>query len=51
MRRDQYTRTRAPIAPAGGIAIIVDDGMATGRNASTLAITTLPQPFGVASPL
>lgn len=30
MRRAQYTPHRAPIDPAGRIAIVVDDGLATG---------------------
>jgi putative phosphoribosyl transferase len=29
-RREQYTPARAPIDPAGRIAIVVDDGLATG---------------------
>lgn len=29
-RRAQYTPTRAPVDPAGRIAIVVDDGLATG---------------------
>jgi putative phosphoribosyl transferase len=32
MRREQYTRARAPVDPAGRIAIIVDDGIATGSS-------------------
>jgi putative phosphoribosyl transferase len=32
MRRTQYTKTRAPVDPAGRIAIIVDDGIATGSS-------------------
>jgi predicted phosphoribosyltransferase len=32
MRREQYTRAQAPVDPAGRIAIIVDDGIATGSS-------------------
>jgi predicted phosphoribosyltransferase len=32
MRREQYTRAQAAIDPAGRIAIIVDDGIATGSS-------------------
>jgi predicted phosphoribosyltransferase len=32
MRREQYTRAQAPVDPAGRIAIIVDDGVATGSS-------------------
>ena len=32
MRREQYTRTRAAVDPAGRTAIIVDDGIATGSS-------------------
>jgi predicted phosphoribosyltransferase len=31
-RREQYTRAQAPLDPAGRIAIIVDDGIATGSS-------------------
>jgi predicted phosphoribosyltransferase len=32
MRREQYTRARPAVDPAGRIAIIVDDGIATGSS-------------------
>jgi predicted phosphoribosyltransferase len=32
MRREQYTRAQAAVDPAGRIAIIVDDGVATGSS-------------------
>jgi predicted phosphoribosyltransferase len=32
MRREQYTRAQPPVDPAGRIAIIVDDGIATGSS-------------------
>jgi putative phosphoribosyl transferase len=32
MRREQYTRAQAAVDPAGRIAIIVDDGIATGSS-------------------
>lgn len=32
MRRKQYTKAHAPVDPAGRIAIIVDDGIATGSS-------------------
>lgn len=32
MRREQYTQVQAPVDPAGRIAIIVDDGIATGSS-------------------
>jgi predicted phosphoribosyltransferase len=32
MRREQYTRARQAVDPAGRIAIIVDDGIATGSS-------------------
>ena len=32
MRREYYTKARAPVDPSGRIAIIVDDGLATGSS-------------------
>jgi predicted phosphoribosyltransferase len=32
MRREQYTRAQPPVDPAARIAIIVDDGIATGSS-------------------
>ena len=34
-RRAQYTPARAPLDPAGRIAIVVDDGLATGATMIT----------------